>query len=303
MNVKKIIKTYLQRLIHDEIEKVVDEKVSISLQIKEYRNASDKFLASKVESTTDITNIRNRFVSQGVTVRDIIIDIDDFIKWQNEYSEMEMFYQGFGDVYIEKLLEHYITMKYLNISNKDTLIDVAASTSPFAEAVAKHLGNTCYKQDLILPHGIHGNSIGGDAAKMPVSDGFCDVITLHCAYECFQGNSDIGLIKEVPRILRAGGRIGIVPLYTDDVYFVKTGPLCDKSKISVEDEARWIWRDDAYLKEPFSRHYSPEAFKTRILDQTDMKYEILYFTNLDDIMRKFSGQRVYCHFMFKAIKA
>lgn len=102
-------------------------------------------------------------------------------------------------------------------------------------------------------------------------------------------------------MLRKDGRMGIVPLYVDNVYFVKTGPLYDKGKVSVEKEARWVWRDDEYLKEPFSRHYSPESFKTRILDQCEMKHEILHLINLDEVRRAFPGQRVYCYFMFRAI--
>lgn len=194
INIKNLIRTRLREMVCCEVEKIIDDKVSIALQMKEYKNASDEFLASKIEATTDIADLKERFISQGITVRDIAIDIDDFLKWKDKYSQLALFYQKFGDVYIEKLLEHYMTMTYLNISQKDTVIDVAASSSPFADAVAKCFGNTCYKQDLSFPCGIKGNSIGGDAAHMPVVDGFCDVITLHCAYECFQGDSDIGLI-------------------------------------------------------------------------------------------------------------
>lgn len=134
---------------------------------------------------------------------------------------------------------------------------------------------------------------------MPIYNGFADVLTLHCAFECFQGDSDIRFVRETERILRNGGRLGIVPLYIDTIYFVKTSPWCDKRNIQVEPEAKWLWRDDKYHA-PFSRHYSPEVFVTRIASQMlNMEKKILYFTNLTELSEFYNGQRIYCYFMFK----
>ena len=192
--------------------------------------------------------------------------------------------------------------EYLNIKKHDVYIDIAAANSPFSKILRKH-GVDAYEQDLKYLAGINNYKIGGDASSLPVSDNFADVLSLQCAFECFQGNSDIGFIKEAGRVLKKRGMLGIVPLYIDKEYFVKTGPKCDKRKIKVEKEAKWIWRDDLYMDEPFSRHYSPASFKNRVYDNLfGMNGEILYFTNLDIIMKEFDNQRIYCHFMFRAIK-
>lgn len=64
-------------------------------------------------------------------------------------------------------------------------------------------------------------------------------------------------------------------------------------------EARKVWRDDAY-NVPFSRHYSLESFAGRIYSRIrfDMEGKILYFKNLEEVIRHYPGQRIYCFFMF-----
>ena len=266
-------------------------------------NASDDFLASKVEEKTDINDLIKKIKDSKIPLKHKKIDINDFKDWCKEYYEIIDFYKNFGDVSIEKPLEHYITMKFLNLTKNDIFIDIASASSPWANILNNHLGNKAYSQDLVFKDGINGSKIGGDASNMFVCDNFADVLTLHCAFECFQGDSDINFIKETGRVLKKGGRLGIVPLYLDSIYFVKTGPRYDKRKVNIEKEARWIWRDDQWDNEPFSRHYSPEMLKKRIYDNINkLKVEIIHFTNLDEIIKEYPGQRIYCNFMFKAIK-
>lgn len=274
----------------------------IRKQLDEFKNAPDEMLSSKVEAKTSIANLIEQFENLGVNIVREKIDIADFKVWMDKFPELDNFYENSGDVKIEKILEHYLTTKYLNLSNGDVYIDIAACSSPFAEAIRKQ-GITAYEQDLINPTGINGYKIGGDASSMPVSDNFADVLSMQCSFECFQGNSDVGFIKESGRVLKNGGRLGIIPLYIDNEYFVKTGPKCNKLKVSVEKGAKWIWRDDSWSAEPFSRHYSPTSFKNRVYDNlVGMNGEIFYFTNLDEVMQVFENQRVYCHFMFRASK-
>jgi hypothetical protein len=69
--------------------------------------------------------------------------------------------------------------------------------------------------------------------------------------------------------------------------------------VIIEPEARKVWRDDEY-KVPFSRHYSPESFAERIYSRIpdDMEGKILYFNNLNEVMKNYPEQRIYCFFMF-----
>jgi SAM-dependent methyltransferase len=300
---KKKIRNGVRAIVGNMKRYSVADVVVLWRQWWEFKNAPDDMRASRVESLTSLPDLIRRFQRLGISVAERSIDIDDFEQWMGRYTDVCRFYSGYGDAQIEKILEHYLTMSELHISERDVCVDIAASTSPFADAVAAHLKNTCYRQDLIYPEGIHGNRIGGDAAHMPVEDNFADVLTLHCAYECFQNDADIRFITEAERVLRRGGRLGIVPLYVESVYFVKTGPLHDRRRIKVEEGARCIWRDDGYVREAFSRHYSPESFKKRVVETiTKMNCEVLHFTNLDEVGLRYPGQRVYCRFMFRAVR-
>ncbi|MBN2254072.1 MAG: methyltransferase domain-containing protein [Deltaproteobacteria bacterium] len=305
------VRLRLKNKIRDSVKAIVGNMKRYSVadavvlwrQWREFKNASDDMRASWVESLTSPSDLLRRFHQLGVPVVERSVDIDCFEKWMDQYPDLCRFYSNYGDTRIEKILEHYLTMSELHISGRDVCIDIAASTSPFADVVAEHLKNTCYRQDLIYPEGIHGNSIGGDAARMPVDNNFADVLTLHCAYECFQDDADIRFITEAERVLRRGGRLGIIPLYVESVYFVKTGPLHDRRRIKVEEGARCIWRDDGYVREAFSRHYSPESLKKRVVEAiTKMNCEVLHFTNLDEVGSRYPGQRVYCRFMFRAVR-
>jgi SAM-dependent methyltransferase len=308
--VKKKMADVLYQILKERIDRAIeakcesDEYLQIQTQLREFRQAPDSMRSSRVEALTDVRDLIGRFRSLSVPIREVTIDTSEFTHWTREYAEITKYYNKKGDVGIEKTLEHYLTMKFLGISSADICIDVAAASSPFADIISSHLNNKTYRQDLVYSPEIVGNQIGGDAGCMPVPDKFADVLTLHCAYECFQGDSDIRFIREAARVLKSKGRLGIVPLYVDNVYFVKTGPRYDRRKINVEKDARWIWRDDNYDKEPFSRHYSPEAFKERIIDNiVDLKYEILHVANIEELHEQFNGQRIYCNFIFKATKA
>ena len=113
------------------------------------------------------------------------------------------------------------------------------------------------------------------------------------------GDADIRFVEEASRILDRKGRYGIVPLYLEDIHFVSTSPYCNQAEVMIEPEAKKVWRDDKY-KVPFSRHYSPESFVSRIYSRIPgvMEGKVLYFRNLDEVMKNYPGQRVYCFFMF-----
>ena len=301
LSIKKKLKAMVEPIISQTIAKEVDRELEIRRQQKEYSTAPEKCKASHWERQFDAEKLAKRFEKAGVEVLEKNIDVDDFKKWSSEYTSLFDFYAEAGDVHIEKVLEHYLTMRYLDVKQTDVLVDVAAAGSPFAKTL-RQKGWKTYRQDLTYPAGINGYAIGGDAGNMPVPVNFADVLTLHCAFECFQGDADVRFARETNRILKTGGRVGIVPLYVDTVHFVKTSPYCDKRNIHVEADAEWLWRDDQY-REPFSRHYSPEVFVEKVASQMPMlDKSILYFVNLDSLSGHFEGQRIYCHFMFRGVK-
>jgi hypothetical protein len=299
--IKSLLRAHLKGLVESIIEEKFDQLFEIQLQLRKYADASEEEKASFWEKKFDAHKCIQRFENLGVSVENIEIIIQDFEAWMKMNPTLVAFYSNSGDVRIEKPLEHYLSWKYLNITESDTVIDVAAAGSPFAR-VLRQKGIRAYRQDLVYPAGIHGYEIGGDAGAMPVPDEFADVLTLHCAFECFQGDADVKFAQNLSRILTKGGRIGIIPLYIDIIPFVKTSPWCDKRTIQVEPEARWLWRDDQY-RAPFSRHYSPESFAERIVSaMPNISMKVLFFTNLGELSAHWEKQRIYCHFMFKGEK-
>lgn len=272
------------------------------LNSKEFKNSPVEESASYLEKKTKIDNILDRFNRLGIPVKYCSIDINDFEVFINKFPKLIEFYSTWGDVKMEKLLEHYLTTKYLDLNKGDVLIDIAALTSPFINIVLPKFGVKGYKLDLVYKPGINKNMIGCNVDSIILPDNFADVLTLHCSFECFQGESDIGFINQAQRILKYGGRVGIIPLYIANDYFISVGQKYDKRKIK-DLSAKLAWRDDKYFYVPFSRHYSPESFYQRIVKNIfNLNYEILYFENLRELEEAFIDERFYCKLMFRCFK-
>ena len=300
--VKGKVRSRIANLVKAEVEKAMEYMLP---QLIEFQNSPKEHRQSYFDHTKDAfgnrglyAGLKDRLLAIGIPVEEVDIDISDFERWLDDFSEIKKYYQNMGDVFVEKCLEHYLAFRHLKIANDDVYIDIAAAGSPWADILNKR-GLKSYRLDLAYPEGIHGINIGADAGNTKLPDAFASVLSAHCAYECFMGDADIRFVGEAARILNEKGRYGIVPLYLDDIYFVATSPYCNQQDVIIESEAKRVWRDDEY-KVPFSRHYSPESFKRRIYSSIpdSMTGKVLYFRNLTDVMEHYQGQRIYCFFMF-----
>jgi hypothetical protein len=307
--IKKIIWNQLRsrldgligEMVDAKLEEKLDSKLQIRKQLAEFEGSVEEDRGSYWMDKFDANELKDRFIASGMKVQEEKIDIDDFERWRKEFPEVGNYYKRMDNVFVEKVFEHYLTFKYLNIDKGEVLMDVGAADSPFPEILRKK-GYGAYRQDLIFAPGVNGYNIGGDAGQMPVEDGFADVMTLHCSFECFQGGSDSGFAKEAGRVLKSGGRVGIVPLYVDTVHFIMTSPWCDKRDIEVDPEGRLLWRDDKY-RVPFSRHYAPETLVSRVASRMKgLDVEIVFFTNLDELNSRYEGQKIYSSFMLRGVK-
>jgi len=138
----------------------------------------------------------------------------------------------------EKSLEHFVAAKLLDLGSADVYIDIASEHSPVPEIYARLFGCVSYRQDLAYPEGLHGDRIGGDAAAMPVPDGFATKMALHCSFEHFEGDADVRFVREIKRVLRPGGRVCFAPLYLCDRYGVLTDPaVAVAEQVSFEPDA------------------------------------------------------------------
>ena len=156
--------------------------------------------------------------------------------------------------------------------------------SPVPEIYRRLFGLTAYRQDIGYPPGLNGDMIGGDAANMPVPPEFATKMALHCSFEHFEGNSDIGFVRETSRILKKGGAVCIVPLYILEEYAIQTDPL-------VECAARTRFEDDAIVYcargwgNRHGRWYDPEHLVTRVCNSLsdDMELRFYRFVNFQDV--------------------
>jgi SAM-dependent methyltransferase len=145
-------------------------------------------------------------------------------------------------------------------------IDIASCSSPVPEIYHKLYGSTTYRQDIRYPEGINGNVIGGDAAKMPIEDGFATKMALHCSFEHFENDADINFIKEADRTLKNGGRLCILPLYVSTEYAIVADPavLTRRNMPAFENDATIYCKRGVGIKH--GRFYDIPHFVSRIIN-------------------------------------
>ncbi len=243
-----------------------------------------------------------RLAQAGVPVDHSRIDLQLFSDWLERHPGLWAHYKSSGTAQIQKCLEHYLTASLCDLKPGQRMVDIAAANSPWA-VILREKGINAYRLDLGFPEGVHGIDIGADATHTGLPDGFADALTLHCAFECLEGDADVRLFREADRLLASGGMIALTPLYIDDIHFVMTCPELTLSEHAVEPEAMLLWRDDPW-KVPFSRHYSPESFGRRIYDRLPpgMKGRVIFLENLEEAMTHWQNQVLYAFFTFVAIK-
>lgn len=241
---------------------------------------------SELDPTLSQKKIIRELEKNGFKLIDFCIDINEYrryIKRAGYHNFPDYFGGGKADKFVEKSLEHFLAAKLLNLSNDDIYIDIASSHSPAAEIYHKLYGCKTFRQDLLFPVGINGNIIGGDAANMPVRNGFATKIGLHCSFEHFEEDSDIRFIKEARRILRKGGKLCIVPLYFFNVYAIQTDlAILPRNDICFEKDA--ILYCAKGWKNRHGRFYDVPHFITRIRNnKNDLKLTIYVVRNEKEI--------------------
>ena len=192
-------------------------------------------------------------------------DLHDYLE-RAHYARFPDYYRGGKSPnFAEKSLEHYLATKFLDLSREDIFIDIANARSPVPEIYHELFGCRVYRQDLVFPGGIKNDMIGGDAARMPVPDGFATKMSLHCSFEHFEQTSDIEFIREAGRVLRAVGRLVILPLYLFNEYAIQTDPIALPRGSNPFDPLARIYCARGYGNR-HGRFYSIPQFTSRIRD-------------------------------------
>ena len=209
----------------------------------------------------------------GIKTADFSIDTEGYKNYIKNTPYPISYYGGGQDAkqnFIEKSLEHYVSLSFLPLTEGSIFMDIAAATSPFSDIVkAQFPIEKAYKQDLIFPKGIQGNKIGGDAAQLPLPDNSIDGATLHCSLEHFEGHSDSLFFQEMQRILKPNGRLVVLPFYLAHQYSNHIDPAFNFLKmhrVQLDADPRMQLRY-ATWKQYFSRHYDPQALHERIISK------------------------------------
>lgn len=298
---KEKVKKHIAKLVRAEVEDmlpIVAQVVDSQNIREEERPSCYHFFKDPFGNKELYFGLKDRLLDLGVPVQDVDIDIADFEKWLDKFSDVKKYYQREEDLLIEKCLEHYMAFRYLELGPNDVYIDVASAKSNWA-IILNDKKIKSFRLDMSYPGGIHGINIGADAGNTNLPEGFATALSTQCAFECFMGDADIRFIGEACRILSKGGRYAILPLYMNDTHIVSTSPYCDQKNIVIDRGAKRVWRSDG-KKVPFARFYSPESFKERIYSNIPdgMAGKVIFFRNLPDVMKHYPGQRIYCFFMF-----
>jgi len=213
-----------------------------------------------------IDNILQQLAASGFDVRSFSIDPGAWAAYRRdaEYSERYPDYYSFN--IHEKTLEHFIAAALLGLQPNDVYIDIASEGSPVPEIYERLFGCKTYRQDLAYPPGLQGDTIGGDAAAMPIPEGFASKLGLHCSFEHFEGDADIRFVRDVHRILRPGGSLCIVPLYLYDTYAIQTDPQVS-GPAELEFDADSVLFLDPTWQNRHGRFYDAEHLARRVRAQ------------------------------------
>jgi SAM-dependent methyltransferase len=234
--------------------------------------------------------IGEEFQRYSIHIEDIEIAISEYNKFVNEVDYKNNFkdYNNFySHVIHEKILEHYAALFLLNpsrIKEKNIVfMDVGSERSIVSDVYKEKYGWQVYRQDIAYKTGVHGEYIGSDAAQIPLADESVHLMASYCAYEHFESDSDIGVVKEAQRILKPGGRFVILPLYLSDKDRIVTDPVVSiPSKVNLPADIEVVCVPKYWNR--FGRLYSVSTLKNRILDQWKCGPSwIVHFVNFREV--------------------
>lgn len=248
-------------------------------------------------SETILKAIRTDIAAAGVRIETRNVDENAFEEFRRQAGYAERYPTYYRDNQREKSFEHYWAFRFMEPREGCRYVDIGSERSPLPEIFDRLSGSDTYSQDLSYEAGIAERRIGGDAAQLPVGDAFFDGAVLTCSIEHFEGESDIGFMKEMARTLKPGGKVIVLPLYmhTADCYCVD--PVC-----AVQGDAPYDPESDIHcIKGWGNRHgriYSASTLRTRLIKPNpELSFHVHYLEDVDKL-----GKSVYCRFVLLGTK-
>lgn len=259
--------------------------------------------AYRPPSEPELERIEEALSAIGVRVMPLMVDPDEFSAFRHDFRFPADYHGGPGAaVWHEKLLEHFLAWR-LGISSlpdQAIYVDVAACTSPWARILREQKAVQAYAIDLDADRQFDDLPYyqRQDATRTDFADASVAAASLQCAFELFRGDDDIGLIRELARILAPGGTAVISPLYMHTHYCSYASPEYWGKGFADAGAREYIRWDLAGI--PSSRKYDAVQLKRRILDTigaVGMKYRLYALRGAERL-----GPGIYCRFVLEIIR-
>lgn len=220
----------------------------------------------KSPSEDELELIQGELSRLNISIIDFQVGKSEFQLFKNFASFPADYHGGIkGGVYEEKLLEHFVAWSLLKLSGEKRYLDIAGASSPWTNILNRE-GIEAYSIDLVVPdqYSNHSYYVKGDATATHFPDNYFDAASAQCAYEMFEGASDMALLSEIYRILKPGGRFVISPLYMHIHSCYYQTPDYWKKPHGDAGAKAYIRRDCWGI--PSSRKYSALTLRERVLD-------------------------------------
>ncbi len=127
-------------------------------------------------------------------------------------------------------------------------------------------------------------------SSIPLPGASVDAITLHCSLEHFEGEEDLKFFEEGSRLLKRGGRICVIPLYTANRLCVITSPSVWTDKYKAYAEApKFDPRAAVYVNEAARQRqmklYDVAVLRSDLLERMGSDYDIkvVYYANHPEV--------------------
>jgi len=221
--------------------------------------------------------LRDMASTLGYAFEDARLDPAAYEAFKARFPVPRLYAVGYKD---KKTLEHFIAYTTLGLAAGQTYIDVGSEGSPYPR-MFRRSGVRAFSQDLSYRPGVHGWHIGSSADCLPVGDASVDAVSAQCSFEHFEGQADTGLIRELGRVLRPGGRCVIVPLYLSNTFHNIVDPLLAPGVQLDEGSVRVAETD---LGGRFERCYSPASLARIVRPGLGLSYALCRVANLDELV-------------------